>query len=205
MRTFKSEFVPDIELPAGFVWPEGDLDLEIGCGKGLHAIQYARLHPDRHLIAIERTMEKFQGFQTRVANHRAKNIALNNLSPLFGPAESYLVHHFSQSGIFKKIFLLYPNPYPKPSQANKRWHNAPIFAHLIQTMSIGGELTLATNLAWYAAEAEMIAVEKWGLAIKHSAVYNQQNLPWTPRTHFERKYLERGEHCHHVVLTKENQ
>ena len=37
--------------------------LEIGAGKGKHAMQFAGLNADKHLIAIERTREKFNAFQ----------------------------------------------------------------------------------------------------------------------------------------------
>ena len=41
---------------------EKPLILEIGAGKGQHALSFTVQHPDSHLIAIERTRTKFDTF-----------------------------------------------------------------------------------------------------------------------------------------------
>lgn len=202
MRTFDCRFTPRVELPESFVWPRGAVDLEIGCGKGLHAISYARENPERHLIAVERTREKFTGLCSRLASHRGKGIALANLSPLCGDAISFLVHHFSEEEIFSRVFILYPNPYPKPSQANKRFHNAPAMSLIQTSLQTGGELTLATNEAWYADEARKRLCQDWKFTLHRDETFDHQSLAFPARTHFERKYLARGDKVYNLVFRK---
>ncbi len=42
------------------------LDIEIGCGVGMHPLLYASAHPERFLIAIEKTREKFGKFAKKI-------------------------------------------------------------------------------------------------------------------------------------------
>ena len=54
-------FTPPPEVDyANFVVPKGALDIEIGCGVGLHPIQYQAKNLERTLVAIEHTKEKYE-------------------------------------------------------------------------------------------------------------------------------------------------
>jgi tRNA (guanine-N7-)-methyltransferase len=163
------------------------LDLEIGCGVGWHPVTYAKENPDRTLIAIEHTREKFQKFQQRADNH-----ALANLHPVHADAVRYVTHGL-QPNTIDRVFLLYPNP--EPQADNKRWFRMPFFHELLLKMKSGGTLELATNIAPYAAEAKVYAVH-WGLKLI------SETYPQKPRTHFEKKYLARGETCFDLIFQK---
>lgn len=182
--------------------PSQDLDLEIGCGKGMHAIRYAIQNPDRHLIAIERTKEKFDGFINRVETHKSRGLLGNNLIPVFGDAIPILAHQISGKEIFQNIFLLYPNPYPKNSQKNKRFHLSPSTTLIIEKLKVGGELILATNLKWYAEEAIDLYCSEWKMQIHTNYVIEHGDSGFQPRTHFEKKYLAAGEVCYNVSFRK---
>ena len=61
--------VPDILINA-----ELPLVLEIGAGKGKHALSFALQYPDKHLIAIERTRNKFDAFAKLAAQQKSSNL-----------------------------------------------------------------------------------------------------------------------------------
>jgi len=189
MRPFQSAHIPKPELDFTSMefLARKNLDLEIGAGQGWHAIQYATRHSSRNLLAIERTHNKYEKFRTRLEHHSARP----NLLALHADATSIITHYIKPNSL-ENVFLLYPNPYPKAKQANLRWHNQPFFALLRKCMAPGGNLILATNLPWYASEAENTFKAEWGLELT-----NKYSIPQSapPRTHFERKYLERGEPC----------
>ena len=71
---------PDIEDHRWQHWPDpvnflmNDLDLELGCGNGRHSLQYCRSHPDRNLVAIERTRLKFDKFLTKAKKIKPENL-----------------------------------------------------------------------------------------------------------------------------------
>lgn len=163
------------------------LDFEIGAGQGWHAIRFCQTYPDRHLVAVERTRTKFNKLRRRLENHPE----LTNLTGLHADALAVLIHEFKNESI-ERIFLLYPNPYPKNKQANLRWHLSPSMELIKSKLKRGGELHLATNLEWYAEEAKQHLQDQWGFRLKAEARLND---PSRARTHFEQKYLQRGETC----------
>lgn len=194
MREFRTEKVP---LPKDFrpFWRAGvPFDVEIGCGVGFHPLHYARLHPERHLVAFERTKEKFAKFQGRIQGHDP----IPNLTPIHGDAIPWIAHGLTRESV-DRYFLLYPNPYPKESQSNLRFYRMPFFAHLRETLKRGGTLTLATNEAFYASEAREEIPYVWGMEIVEDRALSSDEKP---RTHFEKKYLARGELCRNLVFRK---
>jgi tRNA (guanine-N7-)-methyltransferase len=177
-------------------WPpafneSAPIDLEIGCGVGFHPIQYALKNPERCLIAIEHTREKFLSFQRRAQNHK-----LTNLHPVHADAIRYVTNVLKAESV-DRIFLLYPNP--EPQAANKRWFRMPFFHELLEKLKPGGTIELATNIQAYAEEAKLYATEFWHLeCIGQLAIAASAE----PRTHFEKKYLARGETCFDVTFLK---
>ena len=193
MRAFKPEHVPLPDLPADLraVFAAPALDFEIGAGQGLHAIRYAQAHPDRTLVAVERTRDKFARLAQRKAHH-----ALEGLHVVHADAVS-IVTHFVRPATLDRVFLLYPNPYPKARQANQRWYNSPFLGELKRKMRPGASLRLATNLDWYAREAEHALVAQWGLVLEERRELGPDD---PPRTHFEKKYFARGERCFDLLF-----
>lgn len=175
----------------------GPLDCEIGCGVGWHPIQYAIANPERNLIAIEHTSGKFKRFQ-----HRSLKHALSNLRPCHGNALSVIPAVLTPESI-DRFFIMYPNPNPKAKHANLRWHNMPFMECLFSTLKPGGSLHLATNEAWYCQEAKKELLETWQFIEKQEATISLHAHPnWEYRTHFEKKYLERGLEIYDLVVTK---
>ncbi len=64
MRDFTKDSIPKPKSET-FSYPEMPLDIEVGCGVGLHPIQYSLANPDRFLVALEHTREKFEKFHRR--------------------------------------------------------------------------------------------------------------------------------------------
>lgn len=172
------------------------LDLEIGCGVGYHPIQYCKTHPERTLIAIEHTTEKFNKFARRLSNHPE----LKNVFAIHADAVRWVSLNISECSI-DNVFILYPNPEPK--SANKRWVRAPFFHELLKKIKSGGTITIATNIEEYASEAELYLKKYWKLICVESSTINVSNNPsYRPRTHFEKKYLSSGQTCFNLVYKK---
>ena len=173
--------------------PQQALVIEIGAGVGLHPIQYGLAHPNSMIVAIEKTSEKYQKMQRRLQHHH-----LDNVYPVQANAIQWVSQNLHEEEV-DDYFILYPNPYPKASQRNKRFINMPFMQKLWQTLKIGGHLTLATNEDFYYLEA----VETWQ-TLPFLEVIEIGRVPCDvkPRTHFEKKYLERGEQCWHCVVKK---
>lgn len=165
------------------------LIVEIGAGKGKHALSFAEQNPDKHLIAIERTRNKFDAFAKLATAQNALN-----LDAIHADAIAWIVHAVPASSV-AKIFILYPNP--EQHNPNQQWLNMPFFEFLLSRLQDDGEVVLATNIEAYMDNAEQQATQIWCLPNTRYKVPSDSQ-----RTHFEVKYLARGETCWELNIHK---
>lgn len=163
--------------------------IEIGAGKGKHALNFAANHPNQQLIAIERTRNKFEAFAKQA---ESQNLA--NLIAIHADAVAWIVHAIAPKSI-AKIYILYPNP--EQHNPNQQWLNMPFFEFLLSRLQDGGEIILATNIEAYMDNAEQQAKAVWQLPILRQSVASDSQ-----RTHFEIKYLARNETCWELIIRK---
>lgn len=192
MRKFDATKIPKPEKTAILPQNYNNLDIEIGCGVGFHPIDYAKNNPDRLLVAIEKTQEKFDKFLGRLEKHPQ----IQNLVPIHTNAIWWIANEVKPQSV-DRYFILYPNPYPKDPQ--KRFFQMPFMSFLVETLKPGGTITLATNEEYYFKESLENAEKIFALKVLESGILNPDSKP---RTHFEKKYLERGETCYNIVFKK---
>lgn len=198
-RSFKADRIPipSALAPGAEFWQSTiPTDLEIGAGVGWHAVRYGIEHADRRLIAIEHTQEKFEKLARRLSHHPdVKNVLAVHANAI------HWVTHFVPQQSLSRIFLLFPNPHPKGTQSNQRWHRMPFFERLLDSLMPGGTFTLATNEAFYAEEALAVLSANQRLSLVDKRVYSlAAPAPWGIRTHFEKKYLEAGQTCTQLIF-----
>ncbi|WP_171294608.1 class I SAM-dependent methyltransferase [Acinetobacter indicus] len=163
--------------------------IEIGAGKGKHALLFSGQHPEQTLYAIERTREKFLAMQKQ---HGLEPRA--NLQPVHADALPWIVHALYPAQV-EQCFILYPNP--EPHNPAQRWLNMPFFEFLLSRLQPNGQITLASNIPEYIAEAEQQLLAQWKLPFE-----KQRIAADSARTHFEIKYLQRGELCQQLIIRK---
>ena len=194
LRAFQPE---KLTPPRKFTIPEAlqsetlkqPLILEIGAGKGKHALSFATENPDKHLIAIERTRNKFEAFHRLFTQQ-----SLDNLTPVHADAIAWVVHAIAPNSL-AGIYILYPNP--EQHNPNQQWLNMPFFEFLLSRLQPEGKIILATNIEAYIDNAEQQAAKVWQLPYSRNVVASDSD-----RTHFEVKYLARNERCWQLTMTK---
>ena len=87
--------------------------LEIGCGKGRFAVEYAKLHPEINVLAVEKSANVIVG-----ACEIAKEEGVSNLRFICGSAE-YL-EKFIPNNSISRLFLNFSCPFPKKAYASHR-------------------------------------------------------------------------------------
>ncbi|EXA65013.1 methyltransferase family protein [Acinetobacter baumannii 348935] len=163
--------------------------VEIGAGKGKHALLFTQTNPNSKLIAIERTREKFLAMQKQHALEGQPN-----LQTIHADALPWIVHALYPAQV-EQFFILYPNP--EPHNPAQRWLNMPFFEFLLSRLKTGGTITLASNIPEYIEEAEQQVQNLWKLPFVKEVIGRD-----SARTHFEIKYLERGELCQQLIISK---
>ena len=187
IRRFQPQY---LSVPRDFTAiPNAAINLEIGAGKGKHAALFATQHPEQQLVAIERTRTKFQ-----VLAQLQQQLQLPNLLPIHADVIPWMVHALYPQQV-ERLFILYPNP--EPHNPAQRWLNMPFFEYVLSRLKDGAQIVLASNIGDYINEAQQQLQQVWHLP------YQLHNVPQdSARTHFEIKYLARGENCQQLTISK---
>ena len=86
----------------------------------------------------------------------------------------------------------------------------PFFGSLLKKLtppnnsSEAGQVIFATNEKWYFDELREMGPQLWNLKIyDEKEISMAQNESFKARTHFEKKYLERGQTCYELIFQKD--
>ncbi len=116
--------------------------LEIGFGGGEHLAHQAALHPDVSLIGAEPFLN---GVAKLLAEIDARK--LGNIRVHYGDARVLL--DVLPENSFERIYLLYPDPWPKERQKKRRFVNAANLAHFHGILKPDGVFYFASDIANY--------------------------------------------------------
>ena len=202
MRAFRADKLPHPRLTEDqlaelkqFTTSAQKLDLEVGAGVGYQALRYAIKNPDRQLLSIERTEEKFEKFYRRWKNHGSPA----NLLPVHADAIS-VIHYLLPPTKTQNVFFFYPNPESKnPTQ---RWINMPFMGRLIELLPVSAHIHFVTNESFYFEELKQ-QYSQWPLSLVQERSFADADQAPNYRTHFEKKYLQRGQTCYEVTFKVE--
>jgi tRNA G46 methylase TrmB len=173
--------------------------LDSGCGTGESTLNIAIANPDIPVIGIDKSAARLT---------KAGGAGLNGAAGLncAAPRNAFLVRaellDFWRPALGKVKAgqwhipyhaLYYPNPWPKQSEATRRFHLHPIFPTLLQ---LGDTLELRTNWELYAREF----AEAARIATPDCSIAREPFEPERPITAFERKYKEARQQLWRVTI-----
>ena len=181
-----------------------DLVLDSGCGTGESTLHLARKFPNVPVIGIDKSAVRL----SKAGNERQLEVSAGDACDV--PANAFWVRaelldfwrlalDRVQAGEWKILHhaLYYPNPWPKESEANRRFHLHPIFPVL---MHLSPVTELRTNWEIYAREyKEAARIAGDCLSLNVSAECSAFS-PENPETAFERKYQTAGQELYRVVV-----
>jgi tRNA (guanine-N7-)-methyltransferase len=132
--------------------PYTDRFLEIGFGNGDHLLAQAAAHPSTLCVGVDAYQSGFtlalrQAHENTIHNVRLVNADVGSLLEDFPEA------------FFDKIFILFPDPWPKTRHHKRRLVSEHFLARLKRILKSSGFLVLATDHDHYAQQIRE-AVEK---------------------------------------------
>ena len=115
------------------------LCLELGCGKGRFTAGMAAAEPGALLCAVEKVPDAMV-----VAMERVRDAGLTNVR--FLDRDAVLLPEFFAPGEVSRIYINFPDPWPKKKQFKRKTDNVPLFEwSLEQFQNCGWELREVTR------------------------------------------------------------
>ena len=170
-----------IDFDKWFGFPQ-PLYLEVGCGKGRFACEYAAAHPEINLIAVEKEANVIVS-----ACELAKSMNLKNVRFIKCSAE-YIERHIKPASI-ERIFLNFSCPFPKNKYASHRLTHKnflEIYKHIIKK---GAEIHQKTdNMHFFEFSLEQFSNS--GFAFKNISLdLHNSGFEGNIMTEYEQKFV----------------
>lgn len=208
-KRFVESFIPATESPSHCHCEEcNDVAIEAtpfnvvldsGCGAGESTLHLAKRFPNVPVIGIDKSAMRL----TKAGNEHQQQAAGTDI-----PANAFWIRaelldfwrlalEEVQAGRWNIIHhaVFYPNPWPKESEAGRRFHLHPIFPTLLALSPV---TELRTNWEIYAREFAAAA----RIVCADATIACENFDPAVPETAFERKYKEARQQLWRVLIKK---
>jgi tRNA (guanine-N7-)-methyltransferase len=116
--------------------------LEIGFGYGEHFLALAAANPHAGIVGCEPFMNGVGHVMREAVRHNQHNIRM-------WAEDVWLLLPHVPDGFFQRVYILYPDPWPKRGHHKRRIVSAASLAKLHPKMAAGGELLIASDHADY--------------------------------------------------------
>ena len=167
----------------------GDIIIDSCCGVGESTARLGAANPQAKVIGLDKSqarLDKHSHYQRDAKNYAVFRADVIDFWRLIRQHHWHIQQHY----------LLYPNPYPKSSQVQKRWHGSAAFVDL---MAMTPNITVRSNWLVYLLEFSQ-AAGHYQVAGNIQQVHAKE--AFTP---FERKYLASGQTCWELICRAEEE
>lgn len=166
--------------------------LEIGFGGGEHMVHQAALNPDVSIIGAE-------AFLNGVAKALAhvEEAGVSNTRIHYGDARMLLEAMPDQC--LDRLYLLYPDPWPKERQKKRRFINPVNLAHFHRLLKPDGLFLFASDIDDYVDWTLQHVETHGGFALKGNSAVPFEN--WL-QTRYEAKAVREGRSSHYLIFMK---
>jgi tRNA (guanine-N7-)-methyltransferase len=176
---------------AAFAMPGAPLWLEIGFGRGEHALAQIAAHPEVAYIASEVFENGLCSLLTRlVAEGEEETGALPRNLRLWPTDARHLLGALPEAAL-DRLYLLFPDPWPKARHAKRRFVHPSLLPLVARALKPGGEWRIASDDPTYQHWVEAVMAEAGDFALL--ARETARPAGW-PGTRYEAKALREGRH-----------
>jgi tRNA (guanine-N7-)-methyltransferase len=163
--------------------------LEIGFGGGEHMAAQAESHPEIGLLGCEPFVSGVARLLSLIAARHLINVRLFT-------DDARLLMRALPDGCLERIFVLFPDPWPKTRHHKRRIVDATSAAEFVRLLAAGGEVRLATDDMSYARAMLLVLRRRPELRWQAKRAQDWRARPpdW-PMTRYEAKALADGRPC----------
>ena len=136
---------------------KGPLHVDLGCGDGSFLCALAQRLPDKNFLGIER-------LSSRIRSSAGKAASLDNVR-LLQIESSYAVRHLLPAGSVERVYLLFPDPWPKRRHHRRRVVTPDFLNSVHSALEENGAIHIATDDLDYLGKIKGIAGSNPGFVI----------------------------------------
>ncbi len=122
-------------------------ELEIGSGNGKFLVELAMNNKDKYFVGIEYS---YKAAKKAVSKEYKRNI--ENFIIIFGEANNVIDKYLNNKYLFDKIYLNFPDPWPKKKHAHRRIFNMDFLNKVYPILKDDGIFYSVTDDSSYALE-----------------------------------------------------
>lgn len=191
-------FLPEISWPnVPFAIQPHEIWLEVGFGGGEHAFELATKNPDIGYIAAEVFDNGICSLLSRIAPDELEvPVPLPNLR-LYTEDARPLLRGLAE-GALAKLFLMFPDPWPKARHAKRRFVHPELVAEVARVLRTGGEWRIASDDPTYQNWTDEVLAGQDLFAVSKT---DQHPQGW-PHTRYEAKAIKAGRTPFYWSLTR---
>ena len=196
-----------IKISSLFNFTPKQVWLEVGFGGGEHLAYQAKQHPDIAFIGAEpflngvaSLLSHLNGTWGKAANEDVLIEPERTDNVRVFPDDIRKLFDFFEDGIFNRIYVLYPDPWPKSRHEDRRFIGQKNLPQLARLLSQTGELRIATDVEQYADWAKE-QIEQSGLFYQTNENIRKPFSDWYS-TRYEQKGLKAGRTPTYLVYRK---
>ncbi|HET9148692.1 MAG TPA: tRNA (guanine(46)-N(7))-methyltransferase TrmB [Acetobacteraceae bacterium] len=199
----RQEWLLEVILPR-IAWPDApfgdkprEIWLEVGFGSGEHAEALARAHPEAGIIASEVFENGISSLLSRLAPAETPLKLPGNLR-LFADDARKLIRSLPD-GYLSKLFLMFPDPWPKVRHAKRRFVHPAMLVELARVLRPCSEWRIASDDPTYQQWVDEVLAAQELFQIKSRAETRPEG--W-PSTRYEAKAIAAGRTPIYWTLTR---
>ena len=196
-----------IKISSLFNFTPKQVWLEVGFGGGEHLAYQAKQHPDIAFIGAEpflngvaSLLSHLNGTWGKAANEDVLIEPERTDNVRVFPDDIRKLFDFFEDGIFNRIYVLYPDPWPKSRHEDRRFIGQKNLPQLARLLSQTGELRIATDVEQYADWAKE-QIEQSGLFYQTNENIRKPFSDWYS-TRYEQKGFKAGRTPTYLVYRK---
>jgi tRNA (guanine-N7-)-methyltransferase len=192
-----AELLPKLAFEPGRLDRRKPLRLEIGFGGGEHLAHQAALHPDIAFIGAEPFVNGVAKLLSLIEANGLTNISIHA-----GDARELFEH--LPEGSLERIYLLYPDPWPKTRHHRRRLVSPENLRHFHRLLKPGGLFIFASDIAhyvqWTLFEMRKVPGFTW---LAESAADWRKPFPEWIETRYEAKARREGRVPSYLTFRRE--
>jgi tRNA (guanine-N7-)-methyltransferase len=196
-RRLLAETLPRIAFPpeatsdplAAFATSARTLWLEVGFGGGEHALAQTAAHPEAGLIACEVYENGICSLLSRLVADGEEATAPLPANLRLWPADARTLLARLPNASLDRLFLLYPDPWPKSRHAKRRFVHPAALPGIARALKPGAEWRVASDEPTYQAWVEEVMA---GQDLFRASAPMRAPPPDWPSTRYEAKALQEG-------------